>query len=51
MAQISCYLHNLRFRLLRYLYDWLLLSESHQQIFRAMYVLLDLCRHLGVHLP
>ena len=51
MAPISFVMHRFRFRILRYLDDWLVLGSSFWDIVRAKDFLLWLCRELGVRDP
>ena len=48
MAPVSAIMHCHSFRLLRYLYDWLVLGSTFQELVRARDFLLWLCHHLGI---
>ena len=48
MAPVSAMLHNLGVRILRYLYDWLILASSRVEDLWARVVVLDLCQELGI---
>ena len=48
MAPLAAHLHKLGFRLLRYLDDWLILAQSHEEAIQACDTTLKLCANLGV---
>ena len=48
MAPVSAILHSWGIRMRRYLDDWLVQSSSRESLLRDLWVVLDLCRELGI---